>query len=343
MGNLKEIYRPIEKEMIDVEGLITSCLNKANNDTISQINRYCLESPGKRIRPALVILSSKAAHDHNATQANGHLVSIAAAIELIHMASLVHDDVIDKASLRHNRPTVNSLWGQDISIALGNYFYTLALKIISECGNAKVIKVISSMANIMSEGELLQVCERDNLDLLRELYLEIVRKKTAALFSASCEVGVIISCLGIPVQSALKEYGLNFGIAFQIIDDYLDLVSEEQKLGKVPGEDLRAGEVTLPLLNLWESVPESKKSELKTLLSLKKDSESLQKIKTCLQNSQAFHRTKETVLNYVTLAKDKLDILSDSPYKNSLLHLTDFIMDKGFNGKDPGGSKKYCS
>ncbi len=329
---LKEIYRPVEKELAGVEQVLRDSFRASDYKPISDISNYLLDAGGKRLRPALVLLSAKASNQPAAV--NHRLINLASAIELIHMASLIHDDVIDGASLRHNKPTINCKWGQDVSITLGDYLYSIAFELISDCGNADIIRCISSAAKAMCEGEFLQVFERDNTALLKERYIVIVKKKTATLMAASCQTGALISSPRNALQNPLREYGLNFGIAFQIIDDYLDLVGEEKKLGKTPGQDIRAGEMTLPLLNLLESLAPGEREEIKMLLMSKKDREALQKIKSRLFNSEAPFKTREAAMRYVTLAKEKITVLSSSPYKESLLHLADFIMERGFNDKN---------
>ncbi|MBU0547257.1 MAG: polyprenyl synthetase family protein [Candidatus Omnitrophica bacterium] len=325
---LKEIYRPIEKELMNVEELLRDSLNGAKNKSISQICSYLLEGKGKRLRPALVLLSGKASSCPIVR--NPMLIKIACGIELIHAASLIHDDVIDHSYLRYNKTTINSKWGQDVSIALGDYLYSVAYELISQCGNIDILQCISSATKAMCEGELLQVSERDNLDLLKSRYIIIVKKKTASLFAASCQAGSLISQSQRSLQNAFKGYGLNFGIAFQIIDDYLDIVSEEKRLGKKPGQDIDAGETTLPILNLLKSVPEYEREALRGLISSKRDKESLKMIKTRLLHSGAAQRTKAQASSYIALARKNLDTLSDSMFKRSLVDLTTYMIENNF-------------
>ena len=247
---LKDIYSPIEKELAKVEEILRSSLGDSGYGRISDMSEYLLDAKGKRLRPALVIFSAKAASRSASPLTTRRLADIAAAMELVHMASLIHDDVIDHATLRHNKPTVNRKWGSDISIALGDYLYAVAFELISKCGYADILGCISSAAKAMCEGELIQVCERDNLDLLRQRYIMIVRKKTASLFAASCRAGAMLTNHDTFIQEGLREYGMNFGIAFQIADDCLDLIGKERDLGKEPGADFKMGELTLPALNL---------------------------------------------------------------------------------------------
>lgn len=315
---LKEIYQPIRKELVEVERILESYLYESKNQSILKINRFLLESPGKRIRPALVILSAKASCSQHSMALRHNLIKIASAIELIHMASLIHDDVVDHSYLRHNKPTVNSKWGQDVSIALGDYLYSLAFKLISKCGNADILDCVSSAAKAMCSGELIQIVERDNVSLLKERYLLIIKKKTAALFAASCQSGALLAKSPRFIQSALKRYGLNFGIAFQIIDDYLDLTATTEELGKPSGLDLTMGELTLPFLLLSES-------RRKRLLSIKNTRRDLNLIKEALDKSGALLETRQIIDNYITKAKEWLGACYDSEYKDGLLNLADFI------------------
>jgi geranylgeranyl pyrophosphate synthase len=328
---LKKISRPIERELIETERVLKGSLKNTKYKSILEINNYLLDTGGKKIRPMLVLLSAKAVCQ--SLTSRQQLTKIAAAVELIHRASLIHDDVVDHADLRHNRATINSKWNQDVSIAFGDYLYSVAFELIADCGNPDIIRCVSSATKAMCEGELLQVCERDNLDLLKQGYILLVKKKTAALFAASCQAGVLISNPQRALQMALREYGLNFGIAFQIIDDYLDVVGEEKILGKSPGQDIAAGEITLPILNLWESISQRERKELETLLAFRRDRELLDKIRIRLFDSGAADKTKKAALSFINSAKEKLNILSYSSYKESLLKLADFIIERGFDDK----------
>ncbi len=326
--DLKEIYRPIKKEIDSVEKLLRQSLRKTENESILEFNRFLLEAPGKRIRPTLAILSAKASLGA-ATQSpssDRQLIKIATAIELVHMASLIHDDVIDHSRLRHNRPTVNRKWGQDVAITLGDYLYSVAFNLFSTCGNTDILQCISSATKTMCEGELLQVSERGNIDLLKDRYILIIKKKTAMFFAASCQAGVLASNGRKAFQVALREYGMNFGIAFQIVDDYLDIIGEEKKMGKTPGQDIGVGEMTLPILNLLESVSGGEKKKLKRLLTLKNNKDALRRIKSRIFNRDIKGETIQTASFYIDIAKEKINKLSSSPYKEGLLNLADFIM-----------------
>ena len=343
---LKKIFRPIEEELFKVEELLKDTLRNNENKFILEITDYLRDAGGKRLRPALVLLSAKAGsiepkadlsaeaeRESKSAKSEDQLIKIASSVELIHIASLVHDDVIDNALLRHHKATINSKWGEDISITLGDYLYSIAFELISQCGSTDILQCISSATKAMCEGEFLQVCERDNPNLLKERYMLIVKKKTAALFASSCHAGSLFSNHSEPFQSAVNGYGLNFGIAFQIIDDYLDLVGSEKSLGKSTGQDIKAGEATLPIIYLLESLPVCEKKKLILLFDSGKNKNSLQEIRSKLLNSSAIDKTKETVFSYIRSAKKRIDIFPHSSYKESLVNLADFIMERGFNSQ----------
>jgi octaprenyl-diphosphate synthase len=324
--NLEQIYEPIADDLKSVESFLSLSIKESKNRSILAISNYLLESTGKRIRPALVILSERAASANNNNSCNrDKLIRIATAVELIHMASLIHDDVLDKAEVRRNKPTINAKWGEDISIALGDYIHSKAFKLIGKCKNPDVFACVSEAIHVMCEGELTQVCQRNNLDLSRDNYMVIVRKKTASLFGASCHAGTIVGNHGRVVQAALKEYGLNFGIAFQIMDDYKDIICEEKMLGKRPGQDIIAGDMTLPLLTLLNVAGRIDREELESLLESKIDQDSLARIRMMFVDSGAADSTKRTASSYVDQAKQELDELEDSDYKRSLNCLADYI------------------
>lgn len=325
---LARIYSPVEKELIEVEGVLKKCLGGTRYKSILKISDYLLDAKGKRLRPALVLLSAKSSRNQSGLT-HQSIVSIAAAIELIHMASLVHDDVIDHAKLRHNKPTINCRWDNDVSITLGDYLYSVAFELISKCGNTEIVQCISSATKVMCEGELLQVCERDNMDLLKERYIIIVKKKTASLFAASCEAGSLISKSHGPLKHALREYGLNFGIAFQIIDDYLDLIGREDLLGKTAGADLKVGEITLPVLYLLDEAHAKESKDIKKLLSLcRQNNNAFNELRERLANSSCALKTKKKARFYMQKAKDQLKDLIDSPLKRSLFDLADYVVNR---------------
>ncbi len=324
---LKEIYRPIRKEMTAIERMIKLSIETGKNSSILKISDYLLSSGGKKLRSALVILSAKATAEDLPSAISKQVIKVASAVELIHMASLIHDDVVDHSEIRHNKPTINSKWGQSVSIILGDYIYSVGFDLISSCRNPDVIDCVSQATRTTCEGELIQVCERDNLNLLKERYITIVKNKTANIFAASCRAGVLAVDSRAALKDRMMNYGLNFGIAFQIVDDSMDLIGKSKDLGKLPGADFRMGEVTLPILNLLSQTEDKEK----VIALLKKGGKkSFNELRKRFINSDSFARTKEEAYSYIQKAKNNISVLKDSRYKQSLFSLADFIM-RDFN------------
>lgn len=325
---LKEIYRPIRKEMTAIERTIRSSIERGKNSSVLNISDHLLSSGGKKLRSALVILSAKVtAGDDMPKVISKQVIKVASAVELVHMASLIHDDVVDHSEMRHNKPTINSKWGQNVSIILGDYIYSVGFDLISSCRNPDVIDCISQATRTTCEGELIQVCERDNLNLLKERYITIVKNKTANIFAASCRAGVLTVDRQTVLKDQLMKYGLNFGIAFQIVDDSMDLIGETRSLGKVPGADFKMGEVTLPILNLLSQAKDKKRV---MALLRKGGQKSFSELRKRFIHSESFARTKEEAYSYVQKAKNNISVLKDSCYKQSLFSLADFII-RDFN------------
>ncbi|MHC4104673.1 MAG: polyprenyl synthetase family protein [Planctomycetota bacterium] len=329
--NLDQIYQPIAKELRTMEDFLSSAITESANRSILAMSNLLLESPGKRIRPALVILSEKAASGHNGnTRSHDELVKVATAVELIHRASLIHDDVIDEAIMRHGEPSINARWGNDVSIALGDYIYSKAFELVGQCRNPDVFACMSQAISAMCEGELTQVCQRKNSGLSEDSYVVIIKKKTASLFAACCHAGTLIGNHNQVVQAALKEFGLNFGIAFQIADDCQDVISNEKSLGKRPGQDLLMGELTLPLMNLLNTIDATEKVKLTNALGSKICHADFEYIRRTFLGSDALRKTKEAALQYAGYAKGRLSLLRDSDYKSSLSDLADYVIQRTF-------------
>lgn len=328
---LREIYQPIAEELRTVEGFLSSSIRESANRSILAMSNLLLESPGKRIRPALVILSGKAASGRKGDSgSHDDLVKVAAAVELIHMASLIHDDVIDEATMRHGEPSINARLGNDVSIALGDYVYSKAFELVGQCRNPDVFACMSQAISVMCEGELTQVCQRKNFNLSEDSYLVIIKKKTASLFAACCHAGTLIGNHNQVVQAALTEFGLNFGIAFQIADDCQDVISSEKSLGKRPGQDVMMGELTLPLMKLLNTIDATEKVKLTNALGSKISHAEFEHIRRTFLGSDALRKTKEAALEYAGYAKGRLSLLKDSDYKSSLSELADYVIHRKF-------------
>ncbi|MFC1677521.1 polyprenyl synthetase family protein [Planctomycetota bacterium] len=330
--NLEQIYQPISDDLEKVERFLQVSIKESKNPSILKMSQSLLETGGKRLRPALVILSERAASVGKDNRSdNDQLIRLATAVEMIHIASLIHDDVLDGATMRRGKPTINAKLGDDVSIIFGDFVYSKAFELIGKCRNSDLFECICQAIYVMCEGELTQVCHRGDLELPKDTYIAIVEKKTASLFAACCQGGAIIGNHNGAVQKALKDFGLNFGIAFQIVDDCKDIVSEERILGKQPGQDVTAGDMTLPLLNLLEVADPSGRDQIKRILGSAMDKRNLKKIRKMLVETKALNSTQKTALSYIDHAKQELRGLENSDYKKSLCSLTDRVSEDFFN------------
>lgn len=243
--DLEAVYAPIAGGMREVDLRLARCLRSASG-FVGKLAAHAAENSGKRLRPALLFLAGHAAGE--ITEAH---IRFALAVEAIHAATLIHDDVLDEASLRRGKPTMNVLWGNEPSVLFGDYLFANAFRFAAAAGDKRALEIISEAAVTVCEGELMQVAERANLALTEEKYLEIVAKKTAALCECACRLGALLSGAAPQLLDSLGGYGREVGIAFQIVDDCLDLVGEERETGKSLGTDLKKGKYTLPLIHLF--------------------------------------------------------------------------------------------
>ncbi|MFH1616698.1 MAG: polyprenyl synthetase family protein [Planctomycetota bacterium] len=323
---LDELYHPIQDELDAVENTLKASLSESSSESVLEMSDSVLACVGKRLRPALVILSAKVSENKADTESErDELIRIAAAFELIHIASLIHDDLVDHAAIRHNRPTVNSRWGRDVSVIFGDYVYSKAFELIAERRNPDIFSCICQAVLVMCQGELNQLCQRDNIQLSRDSYIVIVKKKTASIFTACCQAGTIISKQTGVVQKALMEFGHDFGMAFQVADDYKDITGKG--IGKPAGQDIAVGEMTLPLMNLLDTVSSEDKKRLETLLASQPDAETVRYIRELFLDSPARAKTRQIITYYVESAKKKLNHLGYCPYKQSLRRLADYVVE----------------
>ena len=324
--NLDRICQPIAKDLKKVEHFLQISIKESKNQSILAISDSLVKSQGQRLRPALVILSERAASAGNKSSCDqDELIRLATAVELIHMASLIHDNVLDSTTLRRSKPGIDTKLRDDVSIVFGDYIYSKAFELIGKCRNADVFECICQAIYVMCEGELIQLCRGTDLDVSKDDYIATVRKKTASLFAACCHSGTILGNHNQTIQTKLKEFGLNFGIAFQIIHDCKDVISEKRILSDHPGRDVTASDMTLPLLNLLEVVGPAGIDELKKILQSTADKRSLEKIRELFIGTKALESTQKTALSYIDHARNGLEELENSDYKNSLYRLTDCV------------------
>ena len=328
MASLQDVYAPIQKELRDVERIIKDSLTKGSVPEIRRINQILVKSPGKRLRPAMAILSAFACMGERRKRNDAQYRSIAnaaAAIELIHMSTLVHDDVMDSSLVRHGKQTINALHGDNVAICAGDYLLARAFMLLGKAGNAKLMESASCAVKDVCEGQVLQIRKRHDTSMTIKEYGSIIDRKTAALFKAACESGEIASGTK---RSVLSSFGFCFGRGFQMIDDYLDIVSDEKTLGKQPGENIRTGELTLPALLLLRSVPKQSRVSL-----AKRCMEDIGTLRKMMQQHGVGQRVQERVQKEMAKAKRALDGVPPSPYKDSFYHLIELSVSRLRHGQ----------
>jgi heptaprenyl diphosphate synthase/octaprenyl-diphosphate synthase len=321
---LKDIYQSVEQDLARVEGQIKAVTEVAFPE-LAELLRHILLG-GKAIRPALTFLSARF-YDYDPDQ----LLSMATSVELLHTATLVHDDAIDNSAVRRGRPTVNSLWGEDRAVLLGDYLFAKAGEFAAMTGNLRVVRLFAQTLQIISSGELKQTFDAFKLEQTRQRYLERITSKTAALFSMSTESGAVLSQAPEESVQALKSYGTNLGIAFQIVDDVLDFTSTEKELGKPVGSDLAQGTLTLPAMLLLERYPDD--NPVRELFSNRDMAEAARRAKIkeaigMVTESSIVEECYRVASDYCAKARRKLELLPDRPVGKTLVEIADFVVNR---------------
>lgn len=291
---------------------------------IDSLSKHIIQSGGKRLRPLLVLLASHAC----GYKGNDHIL-LAATIEFIHTATLLHDDVVDESTLRRGRETANSIWGSKASILVGDYLFTQATQLTVEVGNFDIIKLITDTSFKISCGEVKQLVNKHNPALSFEDYFEVIQAKTALLFATSASIGAHLANASKEVQKNLYNYGLHLGNAFQLIDDALDYCSDAKTLGKNIGDDLADGKVTLPLIHALQHGSEIQRTHI--IDSLKQGTlDYLPEILEAIHATKAIEFTQQVAAQEIDAALSSLHILPDSAYKNALIDLANFAAQRTY-------------
>jgi octaprenyl-diphosphate synthase len=269
---------------------------------IPQLAGYLIASGGKRIRPLLTLACTKIC-DGEMSRAH----ALAAAVEFIHTATLLHDDVVDESGTRRGQDAANIIFGNQASVLVGDFLFSRAFQLMVSDGSLDVLRVLSNASAVITEGEVLQLSHTGNLDTSMETYIRIITAKTAILFSAACEVGPLIAGCESNTAKAFAEFGLNLGIAFQIADDVLDYMADEKTLGKTPGDDFREGKITAPLLFALKTAQDNDKEFLQTCIqSDTRSDKDFAKTLEILQNNQSLQKTTDMAQTYAHKAQQAL-------------------------------------
>lgn len=308
----------IASDMAQVDAVIAQRL-ASDVPLVGQISQYIISAGGKRLRPALLLLMSGAL---GYTQS--HKYQLAAVVEFIHTATLLHDDVVDESSLRRGRPTANQAFGNAASVLVGDFLYSRAFQMMVECGSMRVMSILAEATNVIAEGEVLQLMNMHDASLSEQAYLNVIRSKTAKLFEASARLAAVLAGSTAVVEEACASYGQALGTAFQVIDDALDYEGDASRMGKNLGDDLREGKVTLPLIVAMQRATASEASLIRQVIeqpqadTLEKQLELILAIIRRTDALQATHAAAQAESQRAIMA---LDGLPDSIYKTALLKL----------------------
>ena len=294
----------------------------SNVPLVERIAHYIVGSGGKRLRPLLVLLAANAC----GYKGEKH-VPLAAVIEFIHTATLLHDDVVDHSELRRGKATANANWGNAPSVLVGDFLYSRAFQIMVEIGRMDVMEVISNATTVIAEGEVLQLLNQRNPDLGEDAYLQVVLGKTAMLFEAATEVGAILADATADDREAMRLYGRHLGIAFQIVDDLLDYLSDAETLGKNVGDDLAEGKTTMPLIHSMRVGSDADKALIRHAIR-QGGLEDLTPVIETVQRNGSVDYTREKAIEQVELAKSAIAGLADTSFKETLMQIADIAIER---------------
>jgi octaprenyl-diphosphate synthase len=318
----REIFDLIQDDLELVERKITA-ESVASVDAVTAINQYLQSSGGKRLRPSLLLLSAKLAGGGPAA------VQLGAVVEMVHAATLVHDDVIDAAQTRRGRPSTNVKWGNHTCVLAGDWLYMQAFQIALRERNFQILDLLIGLTQMMVEGELIQLERIGRIDVTEADCMELVDRKTACLFSVCARLGAVAGGAGPAFQERLGEYAWNLGMAFQLVDDVLDFTSREVTLGKPVGGDLREGKVTLPLVYALEcATPQERRLVENILRQRSYDETPFSQILALLKKYRGIERVKERAQAFTDKARQIIAEFPDSPYQRALMAVTELITER---------------
>ena len=303
-------------------------LSKAGSDVamIPEVANHLIASGGKRLRPMLTLAAARLF----GYRAEGH-VKLAASVEFMHTATLLHDDVVDESEMRRGKLAARMLWGNQASVLVGDFLLGQAFRMMVEVGSLDALDVLSTAAAVIAEGEVMQLSAAKNMSTTEDEYLAVIRAKTAALFSAAAEVGPIIAGQGRAERAAFRSYGTNLGLAFQLIDDALDYGGSSSDLGKKVGDDFREGKITLPVVLAYRRGSETERSFWQRALERGEIADGdLDRAIALLRSHRAIDDTVERARHFGSVARDALAPLPDSPHKAALLDVVDFCIERAY-------------
>jgi octaprenyl-diphosphate synthase len=318
------IDRLVEFVAADMEHVNRTILSRTSSDVtmIPEVANHLISSGGKRLRPVLTIAMAQLA----GYGGEGH-VKLAAAVEFMHTATLLHDDVVDESEMRRGRLAARMLWGNEASVLVGDFLLGQAFKMMVEVGSLRALEILSAAAAVIAEGEVMQLGAAKNTATTEDEYLTVIRAKTAELFAAACEVGPSIAARPKAEQAACRSYGMNLGIAFQLVDDALDYGGKSAKLGKNVGDDFRDGKITLPVVLSFRRGSESEREFWRRTMEQGDSTErDLETAISLMSKHRALEDTIKRARHYGNIAKDALALFPASPMKEALAEAVDFVI-----------------
>ncbi len=320
---LAGIVELVDEDMQGVNRLIAERL-RSDIVLINQLASYIINSGGKRLRPVTVLLSAGACQQ----KSDAH-INLAAIVEFIHTATLLHDDVVDDSDMRRGRATANELWGNSASVLVGDFLYSRSFEMMVEIGSMRVMEIMAKTTNQIAEGEVLQLINCGSPDTTEERYLDTIRRKTAKLFESAAQLGAVASNQSSGVEHAMARYGLHLGTAFQLIDDVLDYGSDSEELGKNIGDDLAEGKPTLPLINAMARGTPAQKKLLREAIQ-NGGLEYIEKVQEAIESTGSLAYTARRARDEAEKAQLALSIVPESPYKRALMDLALFAVERNY-------------
>jgi octaprenyl-diphosphate synthase len=318
------LFAVISREMQDVEDRLRT---PAKNDgaLLSTVAGYALASGGKRIRPALLLLAARAC----GADVDGRCVTLASATEMMHAATLLHDDIVDHAATRRGRPSAMARWGADVSVLVGDFLYSRAIQDLVADEDRRILAAFADATVAMTEAEVLQLQLLHDLRIGEPEYLKIVTGKTAALMSAACRSGALLAGAPDATARALADYGLNLGIGFQLVDDALDYVAREDRLGKPVGSDFREGKITYPIIHIMQRAAPADRERLEWLAAQDRPGhDGLVLLRELVDRYEAVAATMRRVDEYLDRARTRLEVVPESPARDALDRVVDFVRER---------------
>lgn len=325
--NIEDIYNLVSQDMEQLNGCIQERLY-SDVVLINQIGTYIINSGGKRLRPVIHLLAAQAC-GYRREDGTAHHINLAAIVEFIHTATLLHDDVVDASELRRGKETANALFGNEASVLVGDFLYSRAFQMMVEIGSMQVMEILADATNTIAEGEVLQLLNCNDPDTTEERYLEVIHNKTAKLFESAAQLGAVLTKQPADIEDALAKYGMHLGCAFQLIDDVLDYTASSEDMGKNIGDDLAEGKPTLPLIY---AMRKGSAEQVKLIRGAIENGglDDIERVMEAVNSTCAIEYTADAAKKEARLAIEALSVLPESEYKQALQFLAEFSVNRNY-------------